>query len=262
MNDFLTRLAQLSTGEAAMVGPRLPGRFDQAPDHGFVEVTESGSGDNPAQRTARGRTAGPSAPMKARKPASPDSFSELPVKQSAAAEQQQQKPGLPSVPPDSAEENMADDQLLLVPAPDSSGKSRQQTPSRLAHSEPADGAGEPGPRQPVLAKIESASPDDGEDTIDGNENATETSLPSSPALLVQPGKDRPDEPAQASLQAPVHLREAKGEQTSVHINIGRVEVRANAAAAKPVPRVSSARPERSQSLQDYLQSGRSKAGRS
>ena len=42
MSDFLTRLAQLTRGEAAVVSPRLPGRFSPMPDTGVGENIDVG----------------------------------------------------------------------------------------------------------------------------------------------------------------------------------------------------------------------------
>jgi hypothetical protein len=262
MSDFLTRLAQLTHGEASVVSPRLPGRFAPMPDTGFTEAVGVGIEQQSEAGVAYKSTPGVPAQQAGREAPLPDSSSESPQNQPIAAEQVRRESGSPQVPTHSGEADRVIDHSPIVPVSRTAAAQKPESPARRDSLAETGRPGESGRKQPVPVGTQSDTPIGGAEKINQADGLPAISLPDQSPLLVQLNQDRRAEPQQALLQQPLGTQAATKQQASVHINIGRVEVRAHTAAPKPAPRISKPDSQSSLSLQDYLKGGRSRAGRS
>ena len=262
MSDFLTRLAQLTRGEAAVVSPRLPGRFSPLPGTGIAEAVDGGVEQQSEAGTAKESTGGVFTQQRGREAPWPDGSIERPKDQPIDAESGRREPGLQRTQPQSDEVDRMADHSPIIPVTMTSAVQKPESP---AHRDLLADTGRPlesGRKQPVPVGAENDTPITGVEKIDQPDGLPEISLSGRSSLLVSSHQYQMAGPQQVLFQQPATTQPATEQQTSVHINIGRVDVRAHTAAPKPPPRISKPRSPSSQSLQDYLKDGRSRAGRS
>lgn len=227
MNDFLTRLAQRSMGAAPLISPRLPSLF-APPEEPNIGITDPAA----VIGTAQGTTIAPApAPSHATAPAAPPHIEprasvyplqdtvtpEAAIKQNAARRSERTEPHVEPAPTPLVPNVQANTPAVPQPAHTASPFAPLAEPR--AESGNQDGRAAPGPWLPLLPQ-----------------RKTEPA-----AVLPAMADDRPA--AQAAPAAP-----------TVHITIGRVEVRANIATppAAPRPRTAS---QPALSLSDYLKRG-------
>jgi hypothetical protein len=86
-------------------------------------------------------------------------------------------------------------------------------------------------------------------------------LPQPPAPLVRAHPGNPKERAPALNVLPSSRDTRDGAEPSIHVTIGRVEVRAHTSPPKPAPRPAAPRAQEGLSLQDYLKHGGKPGGR-
>jgi len=252
MSDFLTRLAQLTRGEAAVVSPRLPGRFSPMPDTGVGETIDVGVEQQTEAGTMKKSTGGVFTQLRGREAPWPKSSNERPKDQPVDADSGRRESGLQRTRPQSGEPDRIVEQSPIIPVVRTSAAQKPESPARRDSLADPGRPPESGRKQPEPVGAEYDTPN----------GLPEISVPERSSLLVSSRQDRLAGPQQVLLQQPASTQPAAEQQASVHINIGRVDVRAHTASPKPAPRISKPRSQSSQSLQDYLKNGRNGAGRS
>lgn len=227
MNDFLTRLAQRSMGTAPLIAPRLPSLF--AP----VEESNSHIADTAAVTNAAHNTTLVSTPLQSPAIGRTDHTFIEPCANSYPP----QRP----IPPEAAPAASIDTTPLrvdstLVPLVETAAQANAQTTPTLATPVAPQPAA---PLEPPIATRKQDTPT----------AAPESWLP----LLPQPK-------AESAAAFPAVADTSAGADTgtppapTVHITIGRVEVRANIATPRAAPR-SRAASKPALSLGDYLKRG-------
>ena len=232
MNDFLTRLAQRSMGAAPLIAPRLPSLF--APGE---ESPASNVADTSAVTDAARNSTLASPPLQSRPAERADRASGEP----RASLYPPRRPPVPDAAMAPAPAARIDDapprvESTLIPLVETAPANTQATPPLLTHGTPR-----------AAASLELSMAPRKQDTPAA---APQQWLP----LL-------PQRRAESAASFPALADSAVGADTgtppapTVHITIGRVEVRANIAtpSAAPRPRTAS---KPTLSLGDYLKRGR------
>lgn len=255
MSDFLTRIARLTRGEATAVKPRLPGHFAPLPE-------------TPTAEPLDGRILAPAADGRGKEPV----HAQRQTAPGPAIEASGDHPGgqvAETVKAQTVDTNTAAHAPGTLPIDAKDEVTPQLAPAGMPQSPEA--FVDTDDRRP-LAGMDWAAPefdfsgdaetptgpsrqDNEGDPVSIRESGTAvqtTSLPFRPKLLVrtQPAAREeagvPDFP-----EAPLRTRS----EPVVHVNIGRIEVRASTPDPRQQPRPAPARQQSSVSLQDYLARG-------
>lgn len=255
MTDFLTRMAQLSRGEAAVMAPRLPGLFAPAPAAEFDETAVAPM-TQPARDTetpepaaqASAETADAKAfppPTPSREPASAALVHNKP---SAGQATKTEVVLTPLVAPAETNPAQQDSYSPLALSPRIARETRQQEPHHH-HSETPLLVNQPPPSatsQTFSAPFDLAAP---------AAAFTDGTLPRQSTPLVQGYKNRQPTPPQAMAELTTNTEPATKQEPAVHINIGRIEVRAQTAAPSAPTRPAQPKTDSRLSLNDYLKRG-------
>ena len=269
MSDFLTRLLEVNRGETAVVTPRLPGLFASLPDTMPEESAETGllqatsvehsfdhaSSDpvrNPGAEETPGLSPAPGAP-------------EFPLE----TRQYPQEAESRNEPENQAEASGHPGSPLRVPDPQISGRHEVDI---LENHDAADKplfrheneAGQTALRPAENSPAKSGAGDIHPSALMVPDQGNEADFPpgQSPAPLL-PVDSRRRAVRQQHYRQPPGVAEAPASaEPSIHVTIGRVEVRAQTAPPKPAPRPVAARERGGLSLQDYLKRGGSQGGSS
>ncbi|MCP4047407.1 MAG: hypothetical protein GY732_15630 [Gammaproteobacteria bacterium] len=253
MKDFLTRMARRSRGEAEVVEPRLPSLFAPQDEASVVETGDATpwqpSTSGPGKRTA-------------------------PSSGKAAAERGQPQPAAHNAP--TAEQPIVYEHAVKQPDTTETGITPLATlpdnGDEVANTSAPDVVENIG--VPVREQQErSAQPaplllDDDQlaVTATGNRDTSfdstmtmsvqNVSVAQQPSLPLVPGytSNQPT-PQQTMSELPTVTQHDTKEEPTVHINIGRVEVRAHTSAPVPAPRPVRSQPASSLSLDAYLKQG-------
>ncbi len=246
MSDFLTRMAQLSRGEATIVAPQLPSLFAPMEETGLAETTKTSlqqqskaepavatiNKDLPRSTTYVDHSAEQA--ISSKQPKREKNKTETTPAPLIAAEKNNHKDNNP-VEPDIAAP-------LLTKAPAASATTQHESSSSRTASPLLNGKPQINTPTNVDLVFDSA--------VDLNEQPNSTMLPQSMPLV--PGyKSKQAAPQHIMAELPATEQPAQQEPT-VHINIGRVEVRAHTAAPATVPQPTQRKPHSSLSLNDYL----------
>jgi hypothetical protein len=266
MSDFLTRLAQLSRGEAAVVSPRLPGRFDPIQEASLPDQTrfEQHSEWGAARDIGRRRLS----PDSGEKPYSPGAADGEPFDRQTGDEPDRpnpivtQKLNSPVVPGKPAMYSP-----FIPPTLAHTGQTSSSAVNEGGVSL-AEPTAKPGKKVVELSATQHDTRS--ESAPQQNVGPDKTSKPYGPirvsrvdpAPLVKVPRNQPGRPQPPATEQPAFNTPAAKQKPSVHINIGRIEVRANTAAPGPAPRPAPPKPQSSLQLQDYLNRSRSDGDRS
>lgn len=109
--------------------------------------------------------------------------------------------------------------------------------------------------QPTLTETGTAAPPTFDSTEDGVAPEPKAMAQASLPPLVAGYKTTQPGPQQAMAELPAVSEQLVREQPTIHINIGRVEVRAQTTGPRPTPQASRPKPQSSLSLNDYLKRG-------
>lgn len=275
MSDFLTRLARITHGsthgstygstggEGAVVTPRLPGRY--APIAGAGLADFAGPGVPQRDETELARAAIPSgtdwnANAEALS-AGPSQVLPRRRRMQAAAER------LDADGPNDSHRSAGDIPLVNPPA---NAAGRAPVSSRIRSTRDVAGnAHRADFGQPSSARLNGEPPAPGTAEIDPPQDSASDLNPFSrhstvgrppPLVAILPSGRGERQPFLA--RAKSADKSTAPQVPDVHINIGRIEVRAHAAAPKAVHNASRPEPQSGLSLQDYLQRGRRQDGRS
>lgn len=269
MSDFLTRLAQLTRGEAAVVSPRLPGRYAPLPETGPGDFAGTGVQQQSGSASAREPAHSPLSRGLEVKKLSPGKVDEGSQGRRSGIEAGSQDSGMPQSPmlPDEPGRSMVDAPLMpasVVPAELSSTGSGEGAVDGRAGAQNEAGSGQStasgandSPQNPITTELNTPP---GRATQQGGLADNSPAQQSRP--LVRGHQGRQPEPQRQMTELPAVSDQAAKQEPSVHIHIGRVEVRAQTAAPVPAPLSARPGPQSSLSLQDYLKRGRSQDGRS
>lgn len=266
MNDFLTRLASLTRGEATAVKPRLPGHFAPLPDTQAPEplddvILVTGAFEKDLE------------PGRAQRRAAPERVPAAPVSGASGQDnetdkrQQTDNTNIAAHAPRMIHGEAGDERAPRqapagrLPALDTDAEpANRQTPAVTYWSVPGfDTTGD------TEIQAGPLRPGDEADPAPRREQDTAAPPPSSPAhpkLLVRGQTAGREEAGLLELpDLPEVPRRTQGEP-AVHVNIGRIEVRASTLAPRPHPGPAPARQQSSLSLQDYLARGQTGGKRS
>lgn len=256
MSDFLTRMAKLSRGEATIVTPRLPSLFSSIEEVLGSDDIMTPVHDQPgaapdftlADEVAESKIA-VSSPL-------PMIRSELNAKDLIS-------PGETASQPDLVKDKETVSSLIaprnrntkihVTTGPETFFEENQ----KRSHSLPPPGTEHRHTSQPLrnVTFLEQAAAKDGDGPKSRERRErTQTQIDRfrSPPPLVQGHKDMN---LQVKSLLPETTRKVARQEGSVHITIGRVEVRAQAAEPAPVLRTSPPKAPTGQSLKDYLKRG-------
>ncbi len=264
MNDFLTRIAQLSRGEARVIAPRLPSLFappahdDLASASDTVKATVQPVGKAAVYKQTK---QAPIAHMVVEETARPVPPAERSTPQ---VQPQQTITGYTDKREETAhtvvasQENTSPEQHIAEPL---SGRKQEylvvaQTASaesmdlsEFTESEHSQSNASP------LEKVPANAPEQVEvpfDTVVDQKDQSGT-MTSQAILQLVPDHNIPyTTPQQAMSKLPGSTETAGQQETTVHVNIGRVEVRAQPAAPVAAPRTVRPREKSSLSLHEYL----------
>ncbi len=252
MSDYLTRMAQLSRGEAAVVAPHLPSLFATTEQTRLTETIEPPpqyqTKAEPATQTTRESATetikkDPSQQTTYFKPTAENFISsKQPNMQADITENgstplitpQNNNQAAPSIATPLLNENQA------APATTKIQPNSKLTPSSLADN---------------LETIAPTKIDIAFDAVDDLNQQSDTVMRHSSLPLVPDYKNQQATPQQVMAELPATTEQIAKQEPTVHINIGRVEVRAQTAAPAPAPRPVRPKPQGSLSLNDYLKRG-------
>jgi hypothetical protein len=247
MSDFLTRMAQLSRGEAPVVAPRLPSLFAPTMDVGLTETaivnTQQQGKINPATdtpettATAVSDVAGHSEPRQ----------STPTIAQPATAplhrESITSRPEITEHRSESTFTLQNDDPIAPATVSASNKTANTATTGR-----------DPQPLAPLPEKVQTLLPTNIEVALDAPAESNDqpgTTVAQSSLPLVRDYKSQQTAPQQFFSELP-NTEPAAEQQPTVHINIGRIEVRAQTAAPAAPARPARPKPQRNLTLNDYL----------
>lgn len=250
MSDFLTRMAQLSHGEATIVAPQLPSLFAPMEEEGPAETIET----TPQQQSKA-------------EPAAAPIDKDLP--QSTTYVNRSVEQAISSKPQTGRENKTEETPTPLIVAKDNNHKNNKPVEPSIAAPLLTKVTAVQATKQQGISSSRTASPLLNAEpqtithqtnvdmvfhsAINLNEQADSTMLQQSMPLV--PGyKSKQAAPQQIMAELPAAEQSAQQEPT-VHINIGRVEVRAHTAAPATIPRPAQRKPHSSLSLNDYLKRG-------
>lgn len=254
MSDYLTSMARLSRGEAPVVTPRLPGLSAPAEEAGPIEAggtaVQPQSGiEYPAGLTQPHPVAAvapersqlePSAGVHATGPRPPEAGAETAMMRNGTVRPIKEPPTPPVAEQYTGRAGPA------TAAASSPGKDQPEL-SRT-HPETA------GKQVPLADRQHTTMPEQGQSSFSA------PPVPTGQPARVMPVATRPLAPGHVQLQAAQQQLIAglpaseltDSRRAAVHINIGRVEVRAQAAAPQPSPRPARPGQEATFSLSEYL----------
>ena len=256
MSDFLTRMAQVSHGEADIVTPRLPNLFSS------VEETAPAETIAPLQQNHA-----EAATKTMQQPAGVTGS----IQAHDISQQHQKTSPSESIYSESIHsESIAEQASTHNVANKTSGKTQDKTeqtpPTATFTSQAANHAVEN--LATALLQKKSSQPETQQpghektDPLVAEKSQTTTAtkvdsiLPQSSQPLVPDYKNQQATPQQLLADMPTSTAAVVKQEPDVHINIGRVEVRAQTAAATPAPQpVRAKRNDNSLSLNDYLKRG-------
>jgi hypothetical protein len=267
VRGFFESVAARTRGEAPAVRPRLPSRFEKAgpepQEFNLETIAESPAPREPVAprgaepshpprpTIARGDSSPPPAAISPQAPRldAPAPPSSMAVSQAepARAEARPQAPAVPQA------ERLAARPLEATAVP--------QAERLAARPLEATGVAPPAPPLRIDAPSSVVDPIAGSDAPKPEARPTTTAKLFTPApteapLALATARPAPDKPAQPAPRTGAERRAATllPEETTVHVSIGRIEVR----AAQPSPESKRREPPRSpvMSLEDYLQSRR------
>lgn len=268
MSDFLTRLAQLTRGEATVVNPRLPGRFDPLPETIGAETGLTGF-----EQHSQGVTHG--GPGRRQSPAvsdenhlSPGAVAAKPVDRRIGEEPDRSRSKVSQTLKSAGQPGKAAAHSpLIIPAPTPADRAPATTlnGTGVKLAEPATGS--TGKAGELSAKLRDRGR---ESTTRQNLGIAKAGKPAGPAKasrvdplpLVTVIRDQPGKSQSAATQQPAFKTTASKHEPAVHIHIGRIEVRAHAPVPSTAQRPARPKPESSLKLQDYLKRGHSGGSRS
>ncbi|WP_157273698.1 hypothetical protein [Thiobacillus denitrificans] len=227
MNDFLTRLAQRSMGEAPLIAPRLPSLFAPAEESSTGNSADMMAVADPAQNaTPASLPIQPCTTARVDPPAGKPRTSVYPPQRPLPPE------ASPTVHTDSAPPRV---EAMLVPVVETTPENSRMPPPLLAPVAPRPAASLKPPIASRKQDMPAAAPE-----------PWLPLLPQRKAESVAPFPVAADTPKPGDVGTP--------DAPTVHITIGRVEVRANIA---PPPATQRPRPasQPTLSLGDYLKRG-------
>lgn len=256
MSDFLARMAQIGRGEATLVQPRLPSLFstqnEGAPTESVEPIMQQSDGSTKMpRRTAHSGTDSDRRP-------------------SAGEDVRPASHAADKTSTDAAD--MASAFTSLVPPPQENAPAPTGRLSSTAgilpedHDEKTATAGHP-PRRlkladhltsPPKAPSRATAPATGDDNLHVDPPANAPPIEGEPGANVPlvPDYRAPRRPPRQVMAEPPSPAEPAVEATpTVHINIGRIEVRAHTPTATPTPRPERPKPREGLSLDDYLKRG-------
>lgn len=267
MNDFLTRIAQLSRGEARVIAPRLPSLFappahdDLASASDTVKATVQPVGKAAVYKQTK---QAPIAHMVVEETARPVPPAERSTQQ---VQPQQTITGYTDKREETAhtvvasQENRSPEQHIaealsgrkqeyLVVAQTASAESTESRDvaefTELGHIQS---------NSPPSEKIQTIDPEDVEfplNVVVDQKGQSGTMTPQAILQLVPDHNIPYTTPQQAMSKLPGSTETAGQQETTVHVNIGRVEVRAQPAAPVTAPRTVRPREKNNLSLHEYL----------
>lgn len=253
MSDFLTRMAQLSQGKAAVVTPRLPNLFAPTPATDVTETTETtlqqhsktGHSTKAIQQPAL-VTVNEDPPHAA---THSDFATQHPVRRKPATRQDSKTAHelTPLIAPQDTDYTTQTHvaEPLLSASQDTSAKKQPENhlASALLNDEP----------QAIVATTHI---DKAVDPVVAKHAQQSHVLPQHSIQQLVPGYQyKQAAPQQVMAELPTITEHAATQEPVVHINIGRVEVRAQTATPAPAQRSVRAKPPGSLSLNDYLKHG-------
>lgn len=253
MSDFLTRIAQLGRGEARVIEPRLPSLFAPPADYDMPiaadtiqttvhpvdkEVVNEKTKQAPLVNAVYVETAHPK-PSAEPLPQT-DQYQEI-VK--GHADKMADAPTPVVVP----QENNASEPLIVAPLPDNG----QGHPAAATQEESGRNRASLSQEEKLQTIVPAHIKIPFEVVVDKN-GQPGSLIPQSPLQLVPDYKTQYATPPQIIAKLPDSSEIAAQQETAVHINIGRVEVRAQPAAPISKPRPAQAKGESNLSLQEYL----------
>lgn len=258
MNDFLTRIAQLSRGEARVIAPRLPSLF-ASPAHDEVSSV-TGTVNTTVQPVAKAAVNEQTkqAPIAHTVPVPPAerSTQQFQPQQTITGytDKREEVPRTFAPPQD----NTSPEQLIAEPSSD-----RKQESTLIAQTESTESRDlseftEFQPRQSNSSPLEKVQTNAIEhvevpfDTVVDQKDQSEAMTPQTILQLVPDHNIPYTTPLQAMSKLPSSTETAGQQETTVHINIGRVEVRAQPAAPVAAPRTVRPRERNNLSLNEYL----------
>lgn len=250
MSDFLTRLAQLTRGEATVVSPRLPGLYAPLPETVPGDIAETGVQQQSGTASVR---------ESAHAPLSRGSDVKTLLPHTAVP----QSPTLPDEPGGSIVDapsrpaSVMPVELNSTLADEGGVDGRAGAQNEAGRGQVTASGANDSPRNSITTELIAPA---GRVTQQGG--LADNSLAQQSQPLVRGHQGRQPEPQRQITELPAVSDQAAKQEPSVHIHIGRVEVRAQTAAPVPAPRSARPGPQSSLSLQDYLQRGRSQDGRS
>lgn len=268
MSDFLTRLAQLSRGEAAVVSPRLPGRFAPIQEATLGEPDQTRFEQHSKWEVTRDVGRRQLSTDSDENPFSPGAADAEPLDRQTGTEAYQPEPiapqslNSPDVPGNPA--------VYSPFIPTALAQTIRKPPSAVITNE-VSLAGATAPIGTKAAELSATQRKTGsvsapqQNTSSGKANNPDGPAPSSqvdPAPLVTVPREQPGRPQPLASEKLSFKESASTQKPSVHINIGRIEVRANTATPGPAPRPAPPKPQSSLQLQDYLKRSRSGSDRS
>lgn len=249
MSDFLTRMAQLSRGEAPVIAPRLPSLFAPMEETSPVETIAG---------TVQQQTEAGSAVKTTLEPSAVDRDRPQPT----TYDQRSAEQPTSNKPPTSQVDKIENVSTLLIAAQDNNddvsaplvtkkrdapaitqpGISRSHTASPLLNEE----------IQPIASTTNADKPFDSAVDLNGQ---PDSAMPPPFMPLVKGYKTKDAAPQQIMVELSAATEPSIKQEPTVHINIGRVEVRAQTAAPAPASRLDRPKTHSSLSLNDYLKRG-------
>jgi hypothetical protein len=267
MSDFLTRLVQLTRGEAAVVSPRIPGRFTPTTETRQLEPDPSGLEQHNQWATNRDLD-------RQQLITGSDQNSVLPgaavgdaLNPQSVAQSEQTKPADSETNNSAAEPEIPAAYSPIIPP--TSANSDRKPASALT----TDGVSlaEPTAEQPGKAAELSAVREDNVNKSKPQQSVGngETNQPGvtkqvsrvDPPPLVTVIQNLSGKLQPPATEQPVFNTPETKQEPAVHVHIGRIDVRATTAAPVPAPRPARPKPKSSLQLQDYLKRGSGGGGR-
>lgn len=249
MSDFLTRMAQLSRGEATVVAPRLPSLFAPTQEAGLTETIESTLQYQTKAEPAVQKTHESAAATVDKDPSQPSTFVEHAAEPSISTKQASrlinniEEAPTPLITPQNYNHPMPS---IAVQVKNHNQETATTSQQDSIHKQTT---------KSLKEKLQTLFPTDVDVAFDTDETLTEqpgSVKPQSSLPLVPGYKNQQTTPQQFITELPAATEEIPKKKTSVHINIGRVEVRAQTTAPAPAPRLAQPKTDSNLSLNDYL----------
>lgn len=268
MNDFLTRIAQRSRGEARVVAPRLPSLFAPPADYDIssatdtVKTTVQPVAKDAVNEQTKQTSIDHTVVAETAQPVPPAERSTQQTQPQQAitgyTDKREMVPHTVAAPQGnmlSPEQHIAEPlsgskQEIFVPAQTVSAESTESRDvSEYTEFRPRQSNASP------LEKLQANAPEQIEvsfDTVVEQKDQSGTMTPQTIQQLVPDHNIPYTTPQQAMSKLPGSTDTAGQQETTVHVNIGRVEVRAQPAAPVATPRTVRPREKNNLSLNAYL----------